>query len=51
MHLFKKWSKYAFAHASMQMHYYPKPSYNEQIELFGLVQHVLLEDLNDKQIF
>jgi len=26
MHLFKKWSKYAFAYASMQMHNYPKPS-------------------------
>jgi len=25
MHLFKKWSKYAFAYASMQMHNYPKP--------------------------
>ena len=28
MHLCKKWSKYAFAYASMQMHNYPKPSYN-----------------------
>jgi len=28
MHLFKKWSKYAFAYASMQMHNYPKPSHN-----------------------
>ena len=27
MHLFKKWSKYAFAYASMQMHNYPKPSH------------------------
>jgi len=26
MQLFKKWSKYAFAYASMQMHNYPKPS-------------------------
>jgi hypothetical protein len=26
MHLFKKWSKNAFAYASMQMHNYPKPS-------------------------
>ncbi len=26
MHLFKKWSKYAFTYASMQMHKYPKPS-------------------------
>ena len=32
MHLFKKWSKYAFAYASMQMHNYPKPShYNIKI--------------------
>jgi hypothetical protein len=30
MHLFKKWSKYAFAYASMQMHNYPKPSYNNR---------------------
>jgi len=30
MHLFKKWSKYAFAYASMQMHNYPKPIYNKQ---------------------
>jgi len=29
MHLFKKWSKYAFAYASMQMHNYLKPTYNE----------------------
>ncbi len=28
MHLFKKWSKYAFAYTSMQMHNYPKPSNN-----------------------
>ncbi len=28
MHLFKKWAKYAFAYASMQMHNYPKPSNN-----------------------
>ncbi len=28
VHLFKKWSKYAFAYASMQMHNYPKPSDN-----------------------
>jgi hypothetical protein len=28
MHLFKKWSKYAFAYASMQMHNYPKPTYH-----------------------
>ncbi len=27
MHLFKKWSKYAFAYVSMQMHNYPKPNY------------------------
>jgi len=27
MHLFKKWSKYAFAYASMQMHNYPKHNY------------------------
>ncbi len=26
MHLLKKWSKYAFAYAHMQMHNYPKPS-------------------------
>jgi len=26
MHLFKKWSKYAFAYATMQMHNYPKPT-------------------------
>ncbi len=26
MHLFKKWPKYAFAYASMQMYKYPKPS-------------------------
>jgi len=26
MNLFKKWSNYAFAYASMQMHNYPKPS-------------------------
>ena len=26
MHLCKKWSKYAFAYASMQMHNYPKPT-------------------------
>jgi len=25
MHLIKKWPKYAFAYASMQMHNYPKP--------------------------
>ncbi len=37
MHLFKKWSKYAFAYASMQMHNYPKPSYSEQNQLLGLV--------------
>jgi hypothetical protein len=37
MHLFKKWSKYAFAYASMQMHNYPKPSYNEQNNILGLV--------------
>jgi len=29
MHLFKKWSKYAFAYATMQMHNYPKPNYNQ----------------------
>ncbi len=29
MHLYKKWSKYAFAYAHMQMHNYPKPSYNK----------------------
>ncbi len=28
MHLFKRWSKYAFAYASMQKHNHPKPSYN-----------------------
>ena len=28
MHLLKKWSKYAFAYASMQMHNYPKPTYD-----------------------
>ncbi len=27
MHLYEKWSKYAFAYAHMQMHNYPKPSY------------------------
>ena len=37
MHLCKKWLKYAFAYASMQMHNYPKPSYNEQNEFFWLV--------------
>ena len=26
MHLYKKWPKYAFAYASMQMQNYPKPS-------------------------
>ncbi len=26
MHLSKKWPKYAFAYAHMQMHNYPKPS-------------------------
>jgi hypothetical protein len=26
MHLYEKWSKYAFAYAHMQMHNYPKPS-------------------------
>jgi hypothetical protein len=25
MHLYKKWPKYAFAYAHMQMHNYPKP--------------------------
>jgi len=29
MHLFKKWSKYAFAYASMQMHNYPKPIHKQ----------------------
>ena len=29
MHLCKKWSKYAFAYAIMQMHNFPKPSYND----------------------
>jgi len=39
MHLFKKWSKYAFAYASMQMHNYPKPSYYTwQIKLFYFVE-------------
>ena len=28
MHLWKKWSKYALAYASMQMHNYPKPTDN-----------------------
>ena len=32
MHLFKKWSKYAFAYASMQMHNYPKPSYDDNLD-------------------
>jgi hypothetical protein len=31
MHLYEKWSKYAFANAQMQMHNYPKPSYNEHL--------------------
>jgi hypothetical protein len=26
MHLYEKWSKYAFAYAHMQMHNYPKPN-------------------------
>ena len=26
MHLYKKWPKYAFAYASMQMHNYPEPT-------------------------
>ncbi len=26
MHLYNELSKYAFAHASMQMHNYPKPN-------------------------
>ncbi len=30
MQLFKYWSKYAFAYASMQMHNYPKPN-NDQL--------------------
>jgi hypothetical protein len=25
MHLYEKWSKYAFAYVHMQMHNYPKP--------------------------
>ena len=29
MHLFRKYLKYAFAYAPMQMHNYPKPSYND----------------------
>jgi hypothetical protein len=29
MHLYLKRPKYAFAYAHMQMHNYPKPSYNE----------------------
>jgi len=28
MHLFKKWSEYAFIYSSMQMHNYPKPNYD-----------------------
>ena len=28
MHLHKKWAKYAFAYASMQIHNYPKPNIN-----------------------
>jgi len=32
MHLFKKWSKYAFAYASMQMHNYPKPTHYVQAQ-------------------
>ncbi len=27
MHLYKKWPKYVFAYAHMQMHNYPKPGY------------------------
>jgi len=30
MHLFAKWSKYAFAYARMHMHNYPKPIYYVQ---------------------
>ncbi len=29
MHLYNKWLKYAFAYAHMQMHNYPKPTYND----------------------
>ena len=29
MHLYQKWQKYAFAYVHMQMHNYPKPSYNQ----------------------
>ncbi len=29
MHSSKKWLKYAFAYARMQMHNYPKPSHNQ----------------------
>jgi len=46
MHLFKKWSKYAFAYASMQMHNYPKPSYNrEAIILLFQTNYKLLQQL------
>jgi len=37
MHLFKKWSKYAFAYESMQMHNYPKPiDHNKRLPVFLL---------------
>ncbi len=32
MHLFKKWSKYAIAYESMQMHNYPKPIHKQRQE-------------------
>ena len=39
MHLCKKWLKYAFAYASMQMHNYPKPNNNTfySVEKFGIL--------------
>jgi len=46
MHLFKKWLKYAFAYASMQMHNYPKPSdYNKRkwrflIAIFAITKNI-----------
>ncbi len=52
MHLFKKWSKYAFGYASMQMHNYPKPNYNIPGEKYFFRKYVCQKKVSfQKKLF
>ena len=46
MHLFQKLPKYAFAYADMQMHNYPKPTYDFSRSSVGLQMFVKIHRID-----